>query len=700
MTGTTPRLQTDPAGIIDPRRDEHPVRNAVQIAVWVAIAIPALVQLWLLTSAIAGRIGYPYDLEWMEGGMLHHALRLQSGQPLYPEPSVDFIPYLYTPLYPALLAVLGEVFGLGYTLGRVLSVLSLIGIAAIAYASICAPRFRHVSKLPALAGATLALGLFAAVYPYVEGWYDLVRADTLFLFLITAGIAGAANWSSSGEGARGHGRVAVVATILAFSFFTKQTGILYVALGGLIVLFVAWRRLPTYIAVAGVIGLGGTLIANAATDGWFWIYIREIHSKHDFNMDRFWKSFGNILWHFRAMTIIVVVALAAVAATYARQPAEGYKRGIPRQAKPLLLWSAAFAVSTLAGAIGWGTEFAHFNAYMPAFLHGALAAGAAVPALAACAGIWYGKRPHAFAIPHAAGGAAALALALACWTSRWEPSKFIPTAADVAAGDKLVKRIREVQGNVWVPSHPWYAVLAGKQPFVHRMGIKDVTWRQTRTVARLDKMLAEHRFAAVFLDNRDLNTELPQLRAAYRPGLKLPHDEKPRLYTGAKIVPDSLWVPAIPAKPPEGARVVFDFEQSTWAGWTRSGPAWGEGPVSESRPGQDLVIGATGQRFATSMHGGDTATGRITSPSFALDGTKLTIHMGGGTDATKLRIELWVDGAIVQASGAPSLGGDVLREMSWDISAHRGKFATLVLVDDATTTLDAHLTVDDVWIWD
>jgi hypothetical protein len=691
------------------------VRRAIEISVWVALAIPALVQIWLLCSAIGGRVGYPYDLEWMEGGMLHHALRLQTGEGIYAAPSIDFIPYLYTPLYPSLLATLGEVFGLTYTLGRVLSILSLLGIAIVGMASICAPRFRDPPKvpiatigpapaqppvyLPAIVGALLGLGLFAAVYPFVEGWYDLVRADTLFLMLITAGIAAAANWSHIGTGAKGHARVAAVAAILAFAFFAKQTGILYVALGGLIVLIVAWRRLPTYIAVAGVIGLGGTLIANAATHGWFWIYVRQIHSKHDFNMDRFWKSFGHILWHFRAMTILVVVALIVVAITYARRPPEGHRRELPRQAKPLLLWSSAFVVSTFAGALGWATEFAHFNAYMPAFLHGALAAGAAVPALAGCAGILWGTRRHAPLVIHVVAALAAVSLALTCWQHRWNPKKFIPTAADAAAGAKLIKRIREIPGDVWVPSHPWYAVLAGKKPRVHRMGIKDVTWRQNRTVVGLDKAIAAHEFSAIVMDNRDLFLELPQLKAQYRPGLKLPADEKPRVYTGAPVVPEAIWIPTTPPQPPKGARILFDFEQPTWAGWTRSGAAWGDGPVSESRPGQDIVIGATGQRFATSMHGGDAATGRVTSPSFALDGTKLSIHMGGGTDSTKLRVELWVEGALIEAQGAPSLGGDVLREVHWDIAAHRGKFATLVLVDDATTTVDGHLTVDDVWIW-
>ena len=98
---------------------------------WLVIALPALYQLFLLSVAITARITYPYDLEWMEGGMLHHALRIQNGEGIYVPPSIDFIPYLYTPLYPSLLAMLGGAFGLTYTLGRAISVLSLIGIAII-----------------------------------------------------------------------------------------------------------------------------------------------------------------------------------------------------------------------------------------------------------------------------------------------------------------------------------------------------------------------------------------------------------------------------------------------------------------------------------------------------------------------------------------------------------------------------------------
>ena len=683
-----------------------PARRALVIALWIVIAIPALYQLILLATAIAGRVGYPYDLEWMEGGLLHHAQRLAAGRGIYGPPSVDFIPYLYTPLYPALLALLGKVFGLTYKLGRMISILSLLGTAVVAATSIAHGKFRHLSRPAAWAGVALALGLFAAVYPYVEGWYDLVRADTLFTFLVTAGLAAAAAWSREGTGWRGEARVAAISAILVLSFFTKQTGIFYVALGGAIVLVLAWRRILTYIAVATVLGIGGTALGNVSTGGWFWIYISKIHREHDFNMDRFWKSYRLILWHFPALTIVVGATLVVVVYTWLRPPVHGGRRELPRQAQPFLLWTATFAVSTVVGAVGWGTEFARYNAYIPAFLHGAFAAGAAIPALAACAGILWGARRRSMLVTNAVSGAAALALAVTLIRAPWDPARFVPTDADVAAGDKLVARIAAIDGDVWMPSHPWYPVLAGKATHVHRMGITDVTRRHARTIVGLDEALRSHQFAAIVLDNRDVDRDLPALGQEYRPALKLPSDERPRLYTGAGtsydpwgccLVPDSIWVPAVPAAPPHGARAVFDFEHPTWSRWSRSGEAWGDGPVGEALAGQDLVVGATGRRFATSMHGGNAAIGRLTSPPFAIAGWRITLMLGGGTDATKLRAELWVDGAVARTAGAPAPGGDTLRVVSWDVSALRGKTAKLVLVDDSPT---GHLDCDDVWLWD
>lgn len=548
--GPTLELAVPPAIPDRPRRPAW--LTAAHVAVWLALALPALYQLGLLIEAIAGRVGYPYDLEWMEGGMLHHALRIRLGLGIYVPPSAGFIPYLYTPLYPTLLALFGGPFGVSYALGRAVSIVGLIGIAGVTLGSLLSARQRPLGAT--LAGAALALGLFAASYPYVEGWYDLVRADTLFLFMITAGIAGLPLWARSDDGIVGHGKIAAGAALMALAFFCKQTGIFYVAFGGVLVVLANWRRAPTYAAMAGVIGLGGCWVLNRSTSGWFWTYVAEIHRAHDFNLQRFRDSFGHILWHFPVASAVIAATLVLVAIT-------AWRRRLPPAARPFLLWTCAYALSTVVGAVGFGTEFAHFNAYMPALLHGALAAGAAVPAAVACGGALWVDRRRGAALAAACGIAAALPLAITCGLARWQPRQYIPSDADVAAGDRLIRRIRAIRGEVWIPSHPWYAELADKTPYVHRMGIKDVTARQARTVEGLDALLRQRRFAAIVLDSRDVELELPVLGQFYHRAVVLPDDERPRLYTGAGnvrsgnlLVPDAIWLPTLPAAPAGGRR--------------------------------------------------------------------------------------------------------------------------------------------------
>ena len=662
----------------------------IHAALWLVIILPALYQLYLLGWAIAGRYGYPYDLEWMEGGLLHHAARIKGGLGIYVPPSVDFIPYLYTPLYPTLLALFGGWFGLDYQLGRAFSIASLIGIVTVVFATIASGRFLHVRRGPAIAGGFLALGLFAAAYPFMDGWYDLVRADTLFLYMITAGIAGLPRWATHTAGWKGHAKVAAGAALLALSFFCKQTGIIYVAFGGAIVVALAWRRTLTYVVVAGAIGLGFTALLDQTTDGWFWTYVSKIHRAHDFNMDRVWASFRLILWHFPAMTVLVGVGLVGVAVNLI------VRRRVPRGAHPLILWSAAYAVSTGVGAVGYGTEFAHFNAFMPAMLHGALAAGAAVPALAAISrDLYQGKRVELVATLVAV--LAAVPLSIQLLESRWNPRVWIPTELDVAAGDKLIARLSAIEGDVWMPEHPWYAHLAGKQPRVHRMGVKDVSVRQPRPVVGLDEAVRGRQFAAILVDkNLDTGQELtdfPAIGGTYRPDLTLPVDEQPRVFSGAHVVPFRIWAPAI-TQLPAGARALFDFESATWGAWQPSGAAWGPAPVTEPMAGQSSVANARGLRFATSMHGGDAGIGRVTSPPFVLDLPRLILHLGGGTDSTKLRAEIWIDDKIIATASVPPPGGDVLKTIEIDLSPWQGKQAKLVLVDDSPT---GHLDVDEIW---
>ena len=62
--------------------------------VWVLVSLPGVALAWVLLYTVFARLGYPYDLEWMEGGLLTHSARIANGQGIYVTPSVEFVPYL------------------------------------------------------------------------------------------------------------------------------------------------------------------------------------------------------------------------------------------------------------------------------------------------------------------------------------------------------------------------------------------------------------------------------------------------------------------------------------------------------------------------------------------------------------------------------------------------------------------------------
>jgi hypothetical protein len=671
-----------------------------RIIAWVlllAAAAPAVGQVALLAIAIAGRHGYPYDLEWMEGGILQHAARIARGEGVFVEPSVEFVPFPYPPLYPGLIAALAPVFGLSYQLARGISALALVALVALVPAAIVGASER-LHRAEAWIGSLIALGLFAATYPWVEGWLDIARGDTLLLALIVGGITAAAAWAPAGDGWRGHARVAAAAAVLALAYFCKQTGVFFVLAGGAIVAVADWRRAPTFAAVAGVIGLGGTWLLDRATGGWFWTYAYEVLAAQDFSRDRFVQSFGSILGKFPVMTAVIAAALVAVGV------ARYLRRQLSSSVRPLLVWSAVFAVGCVTGALGWGTQWAHFNAYLPAMVAGAIAAGAAIPAIAdATAAL----RPDLRGAAPAAAALAAVALAGQLVAAWWSPAQFVPSEADRVAGDRLIDELRKLEGDVLIPFHPWYAELAGKQSFTHKMGLQNVSYRPPGRrasegpppwpVRGLREWLRDARFAAIVWDDRAIDAYFPGLAQSYRLDDYVPDDARPRVYTGARVVPKEIWVPARPLDPPPGARALWSFEQGRYGGWTMEGAAWGNRPVSSALAKQAPVRRFAGRYYATSMHGGDGATGSLFSPEFVVRGSRVTVRISGGRDEARLRAELHIDGELVDfATGQDS---ERMREHGFRVAAYKGKRARIVLRDRATGSW-GHLNIDEIWEWD
>ena len=305
--------------------------GALLVVALVVAALPALVQLGWHLRLFAGRAGFPLDLEWMEGGMLVHAQRIAAGQGIYVKPSLDFVPYLYTPLYPALLALLSFVFPLGYLLGRVVSLLALffalvlIGACVAREARGLALGRRFLAALIGLAGAAA----YVAAFDLTGGFYDLVRSDSLVLALEALTlwlIVRGSTWKSA----------VAAGLVITAAFFTKQTAsIMGVGLGvGLLI--VNWRRGLVYGAAAAAALAAGVGFLVKTSDGWFWTYIFKLHQSHGYR----WGVVRAVvvpdtlryLWPVLAVLVVATVVLACT-------------RKLRRT--DVILWAAA-----LAGGVG------------------------------------------------------------------------------------------------------------------------------------------------------------------------------------------------------------------------------------------------------------------------------------------------------------------------------------------------------------
>lgn len=480
--------------------------------VWVArfralVIVLSLVWAVVLIIVFAARVGFPLELEWMEGGSLHTALRLQQGLAIYPEPSPEFVPFLYTPLYPALLAALGWVLPLGYALGRVVSVLAVGAVAAGLWRLV---RFEGKPR----AHAAAAAGLFLSGYVFTFRWYDVARADSLFLALLLWGLVLLRE-------SKGSTRKALAAGLLVgAAFWAKQTAAVFVLASGLgsLILFGASRVVWIYAGTIAAIDGGGVLLGQWLTEGRLWTYVFELHQQHAFNSIRFWRKTWGMFLH-AAPFLALSVGWAAWAAARGGVKGEGQWRG-------RLYWGLMAAAGLLVSALGYSTQWAEPNAFMPGvcFAAGWLAVIVPVgrgeaPALALVAG----QLVFALVIepryqPIQDRGWAGLKESYG-WQ---DPGRSIPSAELKEQARTLRAELEAGPGPVLALHRPWWSVLAGGPGHVGSMGIHDIYKKDRAEIERsLAAAVGSGVFARVWLDGDPPNWLRGPLRRRYVPGRRL-----------------------------------------------------------------------------------------------------------------------------------------------------------------------------------
>ncbi|NOY28176.1 MAG: hypothetical protein GXP62_20110 [Oligoflexia bacterium] len=470
--------------------------------------LPGLVALlalcWWLFQTVVPRLSYPFDLEWMEGGMLVHALRVSQGQALYTLPSADWIPYLYPPLYPWVVGALGTVFGVDYDVGRMVS---LVGVAAAALALVVAIRREGGSVLLGMGTAAL----FLSTYEDSGTFFDLVRADGLLIGLLAWALVAVRS-----------DRVVAGGLLLVLAWLAKHNAAIF----GLPMLVWLWRyRSPALAKRFALASLIPALVVLAwleiRTGGLFLVYLLAVPLHHDFVLQRFFPGAPQEL--FGAMPLALgLLVLAALAWLLAAWRGRASPSDEPERTQGRIYWSVNIALAVLLCMLMRGHQGGYLNVLVPG--HWALALGCGLGAVG-LRRVW----DHPVVVL-----STALVLGGSAWQGRWEIAPLLPTQADRAAGDVLIARIAAIDGPVFVPHAPWYPVKAGKAPSLPLISLWDIDHPGGALASyakTVDQALAEHHWAAVILADRKFGHGLTKF---YRPNDTI-------RYTGSALFPKTGW---------------------------------------------------------------------------------------------------------------------------------------------------------------
>jgi hypothetical protein len=408
-------------------------------------------------------------------------------QPLYSAPSLEFIPYLYTPFYPIVLAALSKIFGLGYFLGRFVSLISFLAALILGYVFA-----RREGGDRATAAAAMAIPL--AAYVPTGQWYELARPDSLYLALVAIAIL-IAWWRRAS-----HSGGIISALLLVAAFFTKQTASPFMIALGIALLAINWRIAISYSLTLAIVGLPLLWWANHSSGGWFWTYVFKLHQSHEFFRARAYV--GTPLW------LIALLGPSLLLIPWA----------IARKRSPGLLYATWFAlVGAAVACVGFGTQWAHINALVPGIFFPAIAIGTAGGRLISDKPPR--NRPHLVFSLMMSGLLLAPGILIKTLGNRvprdwawhlhpltgYDPRPYVPTREDRARGDELISRLKNANGEVLIPFHPFYGYLAGKNSYLHRMGVMDIQ-RAGIKAQGLAEAIDQQKFAvAVFDDKIDGN---------------------------------------------------------------------------------------------------------------------------------------------------------------------------------------------------
>ena len=109
------------------------IKELIQKGLYYCLISIAICYIIIFFILVIFRLQYPFELEWMEGGSVDHVRRILSGRSIYIQPKLEFVPFIYTPLYYYLAAFISIILGIGFFPLRLVSLFFSITIFLIIF---------------------------------------------------------------------------------------------------------------------------------------------------------------------------------------------------------------------------------------------------------------------------------------------------------------------------------------------------------------------------------------------------------------------------------------------------------------------------------------------------------------------------------------------------------------------------------------
>jgi hypothetical protein len=416
------------------------------------------------------RIRYPFDLEWMEGGMVDHVRFLLSHHRLYVAPSLEFVPYVYNPFYYLISAAVTLVTGEGYLPLRLVSIAGTLACFWLIY---------HLVSRETSSRETgfLSLGLFAATYALSGGWLDVARVDSLHFAFCLAAILLV-------RFAPGRAHLVAAATCVWLAFETKQSGLgIGVPLGAYLLLFEGLSAALWFVIPAGALVTGSILLMNLLSGGWYWFYTFTLTGQLA-------SHFGRSVWRTELFGNFPLALALGFFYFATRRAPSGAKARWFYALVSLALFAIAVRVRAHSGS--W------LNDNLTAHAALAILAGLGAHSILVASGERHRRR---------AGVLVYGALAAQFVLLLYNPAPWIPTSADRREGERLEAFLRASPGPVLLTHRGYLGWRLGKGSFAHQMAVSNLLMApdeargaRAKLTGEFEQALKSKRFSTVITD--------------------------------------------------------------------------------------------------------------------------------------------------------------------------------------------------------